>query len=266
MANNYKGYTFFYTNGCSWTKGGGLEEPNIRPGWPVITKYKEKYNVDWNQRDQVNWPTRLSELLQIQVINEAECGGSAFRAIRMAYDFVLKNLKQKDNFFVLLEIPNYARIDLYSNELQQHMIVNVRPEYQNKKLKVVGAATSYYSGLSLINLSDYQIYVDKHYNLEEAEKEYYKTLLGFYFFCKYNGVLLKYLYEPHHPKTHDYHYHYEYFIEDCYIGPFEYSIKHKCCINDEIDGVDDGHPGYFGHIKYANYLKLVLDKTIKRPL
>ena len=41
---NFSKYKFFYVNGCSYTEGGGLEEPSIR-GDSVIPHYEKKYGV-----------------------------------------------------------------------------------------------------------------------------------------------------------------------------------------------------------------------------
>ena len=64
---SYKGYEYFYVNGSSHTKGGGFEGED-QLAWTrelMVPYYKEHYNVEWNTCEDVNWGTRLSELIDI---------------------------------------------------------------------------------------------------------------------------------------------------------------------------------------------------------
>ena len=258
---NYKGYEFFYTNGSSHTKGGGLEEPTLRNGWPVLKKYQEKYNVSWNNRDEVCWPTRLSENLGIPVVNEAECGGGLFRAVRMAYRFIEDNLHVKDKFFIILELPDPGRLDLYYKPANSYYIVNT---HEGGKLH--WATPNYYPNREQDDLEqeDFRNYVDKHVDWNHIAKLYDSTLAGFYSYCKLRKIPVKLLnrivstgYNSLYEKTD-------------LVSPgnknldiFHYCIDNAHLIWDEIEGIDDGHPGYFGHIRYAEFMKKWLDKNLE---
>lgn len=258
---NYKGYEFFYTNGSSLTKGGGLEQPSIRPGWPVLNKYKEKYNVTWNDRDEVNWPTRLSNLLDIPVVNEAECGGGLFREIRMAYDFIETNFYKKDKFFIILECTyDHNRFDIFYKPDNSYFIVN-----SNRDNTLQWATKNYYPKRPDDGniQKDFINYYNKHLNVDRISKDYYQALAGFYSYCKQLDIPIKLTsmltFETFDNKIYD--------KTDCCINPecmdiFSFIIKNELSIQDEI-AVDDWHPGYFGHMKYAEYMKDWLDVNLE---
>lgn len=70
---NLSNYDFFYVNGCSYTEGGGLEEPAIKNN-SCLPVYEKRYNVTWNSRKDVNYAQRLSEIIGIPHINHGRCG------------------------------------------------------------------------------------------------------------------------------------------------------------------------------------------------
>ena len=63
---DFSKYKFFYVNGCSFTEGGGLEEPKIRDK-SLRPFYEKYYNVTWKNRLEVNWAGRLSQISKIPV-------------------------------------------------------------------------------------------------------------------------------------------------------------------------------------------------------
>ena len=85
---DFSKYKFFYVNGSSFTEGGGLEEPEIRTT-SLIPIYEKEYGVTWKNRAEVNWGKRLSEIIGIPCINEAQSGAGPMRSIRMTYDLSL---------------------------------------------------------------------------------------------------------------------------------------------------------------------------------
>ena len=95
-------YKYFYVNGSSHVEGGGLEEMSLVKN-SVIPFYEKKYNVSWKTRKDVNFGTRLSEIINVKCINEAKCGGGPERVIRMTYEFIYNNWKDRNNFFIILE-------------------------------------------------------------------------------------------------------------------------------------------------------------------
>ena len=94
-----------YANG---SKVASRFEFAIRPK-SVVEKYESYHNVTWKNRGEVNWGKRLSEIIGIDCINEAQSGGGPMRSIRMTYDFIHKNWDKKDKFFIIKNTSIYYR-------------------------------------------------------------------------------------------------------------------------------------------------------------
>lgn len=254
----YKGYEFFYTNGTSHTKGGGLEEPAIRPGWNAIEKYKAKYNVSWNKRDEVNWPTRLSQKLGIKVYNEAIDGGGTFRAIRMAYNFIEKYKSDIGKFFIILELAGNNRLDAFYTPNNSYYIVSTAES------KLRWATPNYFPPRKEDEneQDDFIQYVDKHIDWNNINSLFYSTLAGFYSYCKIRGIPIKIL------NRIDNEYYRPTFVDNDLVSTdrdldiHSYCVYNECLIENEID-INDTHPGYFGHIKYADFLYDWLEKNLE---
>ena len=58
---DFNKYNYFYVNGSSHCEGGGLEESDIR-GFGAHALYKKLYNVNWKNREEVNFGYRLSKI------------------------------------------------------------------------------------------------------------------------------------------------------------------------------------------------------------
>lgn len=261
MHQTYKGYKFFYTNGSSHTKGGGLEEPSIREGWPCREEYEKKYGVTWNSRDEINWATRLSKRLGIKVYNEAECGGGTYRAIRMAYNFIDKHSNEIGDFFIVLELPCLTRLDVFYKPQNRYYIVNT-----NKHDQLLWATPHYYprriedDGEQV----DFKDYVSKYVDWENLNNTFHHMIVGFYSYCKRRGIPIKLL------STIGIEGFRKVFDQNDLVSPgdstrdiFHWCVDNKCLIWDEVDNVEDGHPGYFGHIKYAEFLHNWLDINLE---
>jgi len=86
-----------FTNGCSWTQGGGLE--------PF-------YNTD-EERQKLVWPHHLGNLLQAsKVINLAEGCGSNQRTIRTTFDYFLQEYSNEP-MMAVIQITDPARYEYY---------------------------------------------------------------------------------------------------------------------------------------------------------
>lgn len=260
-------YKYFYVNGSSHTMGGGLEELSLRE-IGATELYRKRYGVSWQNRSEVNWATRLSEITKIPVINESQCGGSPDRSIRMTYDFIYKNWKDKDNFFIILEYPDSSRCDVYYRPLDSYFIVNTHPKQKDTLLY---ATREYWSIDKKIvdNDREYQTFfsewVKNHFNLEKKIIQDEKEFIGLYSFCKLNGI-------PVFLMRNNYFLFNELVDNNDIIpdGPiFDWCIKNKLSIKDEVgifeDGLIDDHPGYFGHIEYAKRLSMFLGFTNDFP-
>lgn len=260
--NHYKNYEFFYVNGCSHTKGGGFENASQKAWtWEPMSKYyKEHYNVEWTGPDEVNWATRLSEIIGIPCHNHAIQGGGLDRIIRKTYEFIESKWSDRDKFFIILETPDPSRIDLYYSPLKEYFILN--SEYDGNKQQFKYATTNYFPVPDGIDeLQDkFKFYFDNFYNLKEHFKANERNLLGLYSFCKRAGIAIKLMQGERGIGSN-------YYDKTDIISPsdnslnlIDWCIQNNKQIKHETNfEIIDGHPGYFAHIEYAKILKEWLD-------
>lgn len=262
MIDNFSKYDLFYVNGCSFTVGGGLEEPAIRNN-SVLPKYKEIYGVDWENRTQINWAKRLSNIIGIKCINQATCGGSMERLVRMTYDFLQKNWSKKDKLFLILEYIEPSRADVFYTKEQEYYIVNSNWKGDGDDYIFSQATKEYFNPTikDLENLELQSIFKDwhsNHYSFNENLLKNDKLILGLYSFCKLHNIKIYLMNRPPYTEFG------KYILEediikftnhnaDCSI--VNWCTQNKLTITDEIGKYlynwKDSHPGYFGHIAYA---------------
>jgi hypothetical protein len=266
---DFSKYNLFYVNGCSFTEGGGLEEPKIRDK-SLRPFYEKYYNVTWKDRQEVNWAGRLSQILKIPLINEAACGGGVMRSIRMTYDFIYKNWKNKDKFFIILENSDASRCDVYHKKTNSHFIVNTNP----KDEKLQYATRNYYASDTIIeddNLQDvFNNWVDNHFDLENQIIEIDKSLIGLYSFCKLNKIKIIIMnnnftiFDNIIDKSDI-----VFFDKKNDDGIYRFCLRNKLTIFNEMNNIkvktDDTHPGFFGHIEYAKRMAYYLGWDKKLP-
>jgi hypothetical protein len=123
MIDDFSKYELFYINGASAFEGGGLEESNIKHN-SYEPLYRKKYNVNWKNRNEINFGKRLSEIIGMPCINDAISGSGTERLVRTTYDFIFKNWKRKDKFFIIIEPLDAARSYVFLNEINDYFIVN----------------------------------------------------------------------------------------------------------------------------------------------
>lgn len=264
---NLKDYDFFYVNGCSYTEGGGLEEPKLKNN-SCLPIYKEKHNVSWDSRKDVNYAQRLTEITGIPHVNHGRCGAGTDRVVRTTYDFIYENWDRKDKFFIILENPDPSRSDVYLKKTGEHYIVNAHYDKKVEKYHLGEYAIDYYNQKQDDSLWDtFSNWFDNHYDFEQKLAQDDKSFIGLYSFCKMNGIQIYVMSKPN------------FFFDDCILpediisfnepnyNGFDYSIncwckEKKLTITDELNGdVFDSHPGYFGHIEYSNQLAKFLGWT-----
>lgn len=259
---DFNKYNFFYVNGCSHSEGGGLEPNEIR-GIGVIPIYKELYGIDWKFTSEVNFGKRLEEIIGIKCINEAKSGGSTSRVVRMTYDFIYNNWKNKDKFFIILEKPDSSRSDVFSAKHNEYFIVNSKTD--NSIHTFAGASRDYFdlSYRKEDNLSKdiFESWYKNHYSFENNIMQDEKSFIGLYSFCKLNNIKI-FIMNPNSL------YFCEQFDKSDIIkfsnkknesdDIHNWCVRNKMTIDDETKGkmIDyiDTHPGYFGHIEYAKKL------------
>jgi hypothetical protein len=258
---DFSKYDFFYVNGSSHCEGGGLEEIAIR-GMGAQSLYKKLYNVDWKNRQEVNFGYRLSKIINIKCINEAKSGAGVQRIVRMTYDFIEKNWKNRHRFFIILDKPDPGRCDVFFNKNNEYYIVN--SQNTDNQYSLAGATRDYFNDKILKEDLQYKDvflnWYENHFNFENNFKNDEKAMIGLYSFCKQNGIkiflmqsnwlLFKELFDKNDIIK----------FSDSNLSDdiHSYCVRNKLTITDELKGelteYEDLHPGYFGHIEYAKEL------------
>jgi hypothetical protein len=262
MSTNYKGYDYFYVNGSSHTKGGGFEGPDTKTWtWELMAPYyKEHYGVEWTGCDEVNWGTRLSELIGIPCHNHSMQGGGLDRVIRKTYEFIESNWQNRHRFFIILETPGPDRIDVYYNPWREYFLMNDDYDTGFKY-----ATPNYFpepEGVENLQ-EEFRHYYDKFHNRLEHFKSNERNLTGLYSFCKRAKIPIKIM-------QGDRSHYAEYYDAIDIISPPDNSLnlidwcaRNQRQIKHETNfEVIDGHPGYFAHIEYAKLLKEWLDANL----
>lgn len=241
-----------YTNGCSFTAGGGLEPPDTRHN-SVMNYYVDTHNVKpWKHEKEISWPQRVSDILGISVTNEAASGGGLARVIRMTYDFILKHWDMKDKLLLLLDIPYGLRLDVYYKPLDSYLIVNYNDSGGSKHSKYYGT-TGYYreseeeKNIETQKTKDIDFYGDTFLNLLDFEKNEHNNLMGLVSYCLHHDINIKLISHDYFSNRLD---------QNLFINeyPYNYCIERKLIIRDETNLSTDTHPGYFGHKEYGQYV------------
>ena len=112
-----------YINGCSFVWGVGHSDPNIFPYFEETNGIDTSHGTHWNGktlfnnydwvRQRYNIGGRLSEKLDVNVIDESIYGGSLQRVVRKTHNWIYNNIeKVKDTLFIL-EWPIGVRKEIY---------------------------------------------------------------------------------------------------------------------------------------------------------
>jgi hypothetical protein len=254
---DFTNYKYFYINGSSHVEGGGLEEVSLTKN-SVIPFYEKKYGVSWETRKDVNFGTRLSEMINIECVNEAKCGGGPERVVRMTYEFIYNNWRDRNNFFIILEKPSADRFEFNFNN--EFYIGNSMHKTNSNSTEFLFATRDYYDKLKYNEDKRKQDlflnYHDSFINYTENIKKFDFAFAGLYSFCKRNDIKIFLM------MGNDFYFNDIFDIKD--IIKFEehelsdiltFCKKNKLTIVDETNGKhQDFHPGYFGHIEYAKKL------------
>ena len=130
-----------YTFGTSYTAGGGFEFGNS--GRELLSSIYNNIGEDLT-RESFSWPGQLSKLLpsSIEVINKSESGFGNDRMIRLILDIILHKEFKKDETLFFLEFSLLGRKEIYSNQLDDYMIVNYAHSDDNHT-KLMGYSRNY---------------------------------------------------------------------------------------------------------------------------
>jgi hypothetical protein len=268
---SWLGYETFYVNGTSHSHGGGLEEPEISGNDSTYWYYKDLYNTDrWKSRSDVNFGKRLSDLIGIPCVNEAQSGGSCDRLVRMSYDWINDNWYRKDKIFLILENPDGTRAEVYYKPNKSYYIVNTMNNEDNTNTILAYATREYFNKQTEDEDRELQPvfkeYFDRHLSVRENWKNSELGFVGLYSFCKMNGI--KVFVQNNNNLI----------FRDCFqkediikFGNDEknYDISswahnNNKTIKDETNRLSsDGHPGYYAHMEYAELLKTFIENRLK---
>jgi hypothetical protein len=270
---DFNKYNYFYVNGSSHCEGGGLEESDLR-GFGAHALYKKLYNVNWKNREEVNFGYRLSKLINVKCINESKSGAGVQRIVRMTYDFIEKNWKNKNKFFIILDKPDPSRCDVFLNKTNEYYIVNSKND--GDIYEMAGATRDYFNPKILEKDLEYKdIFLnwhENHFNFQANLKNDEYALAGLYSFCKFNNIKIflmqkNWLYLT---TTFDKEDIIKFSNTKESDDIYSYCLRNKLTITDELKGeltgYEDLHPGYFGHIEYAKELAKYLTNTHKNKL
>lgn len=262
-----------YCNGCSHSAAGGLEIDRLLDETVLVRDYyKQKYNVWWESQLEVSYLKYTAEKLNCEYVNEAASGGGSERVVRMAYDFVNKNFKIKEQLFLILEFPSLGRIDLYSKELNDYIIANlhfVDNDYNNDEVNSINGTRGYYikeyddDNLSIIKplTSFYQNFFSRKAHFVKVGKEINTFLaylmfhkVKFIFFTGEFSTLIESQFKVNNLLKLNVG---NKIIEDLH----DFSTQTKSTIAEDCDFLTtDLHPGFFAHKNFGN---LVADYIIK---
>ena len=129
-----------YCNGSSLSAGGGLYENGVKE------KYKELYGLEWKDEKDVTYAKYIADHFNLALVHDAQCGSGAPRLVRRTYEFINEiGIAEAQKTLFLFEITDpIHRVDMYCNEIDDHMIVNVRyDDSDDGKLSALSVVYSY---------------------------------------------------------------------------------------------------------------------------
>jgi len=159
-----KKYDIIIGNGCSFTQGGGLNNPLI---YKFLTGKEEEGNAGEIYMKENSYPKFLSELLDCEYMNTSESCSSNNFILERAYK-LLKELKEKGNLLIINQLSYASRFGFatgdkyYSyNNLDGKLVYDYKNnEHKNGKFTKIDSS------------SPFDQYYKK-YILEVFDAEYY---------------------------------------------------------------------------------------------
>ena len=264
-----KNIKLIYCNGCSHSAGGGLELTATLNDNKTFVRdyYKDTYNVWWDTQEEVTYSHKLANIIGCEVVNDSASGGGTGRSIRMAYDFVKNNWKQRDELFLILELPSLARLDLFSKKLNDYIIFNIQYNSNNYNDEVYNDifATRKYSteetfmDFTTIGVKNLKVYLENFHSRKEEFKKILRELNTFLSFLKFNNIKFIF-FEGEFNAGIDSIFKMNNMLKlqigkKLYTDFHQFSVDTKTTISEDTDLLTmDLHPGYFAHIKFAELL------------
>jgi hypothetical protein len=264
-----KNIKLIYCNGSSHSAGGGLEITSTLTDNKTFVRdyYKDTYNVWWDNQEEVTYSHRLANIIGCNVVNDSASGGGTGRSIRMAYDFVKKNWKQKDELFLILELPSLARLDLFSKKLNDYIICNIlytSNDYSDETYNHLFATRKYsteetYMDFSTIGAKNLKVYLENFHSRKTEFTKIQRELDTFLAFLKFNNIKFIF-FEGEFNIGIDSIFKKNNMLKlqegkKFYTDFHQFSVDTNTTIAEDTNLLSmDLHPGYFAHIKFAELL------------
>jgi hypothetical protein len=261
-----KNIKLIYCNGSSHSAGGGLEITSTLTDNKTFVRdyYKDTYNVWWDNQEEVTYSHRLANIIGCNVVNDSASGGGTGRSIRMAYDFVKKNWKQKDELFLILELPSLARLDLFSKKLNDYIICNIlytSNDYSDETYNHLFATRKYsteetYMDFSTIGAKNLKVYLENFHSRKTEFTKIQRELDTFLAFLKFNNIKFIF-FEGEFNIGIDSIFKKNNMLKlqegkKFYTDFHQFSVDTNTTIAEDTNLLSmDLHPGYFAHIKFA---------------
>lgn len=262
-----------YCNGSSLSAGGGLYENGVKE------KYKEYYNLEWKDEKDVTYAKYIADYFKLDLIHDAQCGSGAPRLVRRTYEFIEQiGIEEAKKTLFLFEITDpIHRVDMYCNEIDDHMIVNVRyDDSDDGKLSALSVVYSYSPNNNPYPHNIFQgniesqvkQYLDNFHNPIVYTNKFKGELLGLFSFLDKIGATYYYMFDNPTLKSHDIIYNeldkqHQLVIEDGVYTTSHFCHKHKLTIKDDTKGfTEDTHPGYWGYKKFSEIAIKFLEPRI----
>ena len=266
-------YDTLYVNGSSLTAGGGLGNSDIKD------EYKRVYNLEWDNEKDVTYPKYVADHFNMKLVHKALSGSGAPRLVREVYEYIINvGIETAKKTLFLLEITDpIHRVDLYCNEIDDYIIVNVRydddyvSDSKISSIQVQHITTrdgryvdyKYFEGRIENEIKNY---LEKYHNPIAYTEKYYGEVAGLLSFLKENDITFFYMFNEHTLKTP---------LPTFYAKFQKYEIRiegHNCInqfsginkltIRDELNNFSsDLHPGYFGNKKYS---ELLIEELVRK--
>lgn len=264
-----KNIKLIYCNGSSHSAGGGLEITSTLTDNKTFVRdyYKDTYNVWWDNQEELTYSHRLANIIGCNVVNDSTSGGGTGRSIRMAYDFVKKNWKQKDELFLILELPSLARLDLFSKKLNDYIIFNIlynSNDYNDETYNHIFATRKYsteetYTDFATIGAKNLKVYLENFHSRKSEFIKIGRELDTFLTFLKFNNIKFIF-FEGEFNVGIDSIFKKNNMLKlqigkKLYTDFHQFSVDTKSTIAEDTNLLSmDLHPGYFAHIRFAELL------------
>ena len=258
-------YDKSYTNGTSFTEGGGLE-PHM-----VVQHYTNQYPdiPKWNDKKLVAWPHRLQEACGLPYDNQAACGGSSERMVRMTYAWLHKNWDMRSKVFLVLEAPDPWRIEVYLKKTKTYYIMNAYPRSGNFDWNALNDSCMHacvrdhwledpkQREEDQLRRNFFIKYFDRHIDLQEQALKNANAIIGLHSFCHLHNIPCFFQTQNCFSK---------FTITDKNVLPqgiHQFGEDNKLRVCDDIpDHSGDRHPGYFAHQQYADLVYQYLQDNL----